>query len=104
MKASTNIKNLATKYFVLFLILGQLSNAFMLLDSIADSDQIVMNSDMDNNSKEDKNNSDFEEEIKIFENFLHNFYISSDYKIYNFFIQEFSDVLNTEDFPPPELS
>jgi len=104
LKASTNIKNLATKYFVLFLILGQLSNAFMLLDSIADSDQIVMNSDMDNNSKEDKNNSDFEEEIKIFENFLHNFYISSDYKIYNFFIQEFSDVLNTEDFPPPELS
>lgn len=104
MKASTNIKNLATKYFVLFLILGQLSNAFMLLDSIADSDQIVMSSDMDNNSKEDKNNSDFEEEIKIFENFLHNFYISSDYKIYNFFIQEFSDVLNTEDFPPPELS
>jgi hypothetical protein len=104
LKASTNIKNLATKYFVLFLILGQLSNAFMLLDSIADSDQIVMSSDMDNNSKEDKNNSDFEEEIKIFENFLHNFYISSDYKIYNFFIQEFSDVLNTEDFPPPELS
>lgn len=104
MKASTNIKNLATKYFVLFLILGQLSNAFMLLDSIAESDQIVMSSDMDNNSKEDKNNSDFEEEIKIFENFLHNFYISSDYKIYNFFIQEFSDVLNTEDFPPPELS
>jgi len=104
LKASTNIKNLATKYFVLFLILGQLSNAFMLLDSIAESDQIVMSSDMDNNSKEDKNNSDFEEEIKIFENFLHNFYISSDYKIYNFFIQEFSDVLNTEDFPPPELS
>jgi hypothetical protein len=104
LKASTNIKNLATKYFVLFLILGQLSNAFMLLDSIADSDQIVMSSDMENNSKEDKNNSDFEEEIKIFENFLHNFYISSDYKIYNFFIQEFSDVLNTEDFPPPELS
>jgi len=104
LKASTNIKNLATKYFVLFLILGQLSNAFMLLDSIADSDQIVMSSDMDNNSKEDKNNSDFEEETKIFENFLHNFYISSDYKIYNFFIQEFSDVLNTEDFPPPELS
>ena len=104
MKASTNIKNSATKYFVLFLILGQLSNAFMLLDSIADSDQIVMSSDMDNNSKEDKNNSDFEEEIKIFENCLHNFYISSDYKIYNFFIQEFSDVLNTEDFPPPELS
>jgi len=104
LKASTNIKNLATKYFVLFLILGQLSNAFMLLDSIADSDQIVMSSDMDNNSKEDKNNSDFEEEIKIFENFLHNFYISSDYKIYNFFIQEFSDVLNTEDFPPPERS
>jgi len=104
LKASTNIKKLATKYNVLCLILGQLSNAFMLLDSIADSDQIVMSSDMDNNSKEDKNNSDFEEEIKIFENFLHNFYISSDYKIYNFFIQEFSDVLNTEDFPPPELS
>ena len=67
MFAPTKIKSLATRYLLLFLILGQLSNAFLLSDFIVESDQIVLGSDMDNNPKEDKNNFDGEEEVKIFQ-------------------------------------
>lgn len=104
MFAPTKIKSLATRYLLLFLILGQLSNAFLLSDFIVESDQIVLGSDMDNNPKEDKNNFDGEEEVKIFQNHFHKIYFSDVVRIYNFFIQDFSDVLNTKDFPPPEIS
>ena len=70
MNAYNNFKFPAIKYLLAFLILCQISNAFLVTDFLINKENIALSSDIDNNSKEDKNSFDSEEEIKIFESFL----------------------------------
>ena len=98
-----NIKTKVVKFFLWFLILSQLSNALLVSDLLISKDQIILNSDLDNNSKEEKNSFDFEEEIKILENYSHSIYFLNDSKTINYLVQDVKDVLKTKDFPPPEI-
>tara|TARA_B100001250_G_scaffold27713_1_gene22799 strand:- start:1215 stop:1532 length:318 start_codon:yes stop_codon:yes gene_type:complete len=98
-----NIKTKVVKFFLWFLILSQLSNALLVSDLLISKDQIILNSDLDNNSKEEKNSFDFEEEIKILENYFHSIYFLNDSKTINYLVQDVKDVLKTKDFPPPEI-
>ena len=98
-----NIKTKVVKFFLWFLILSQLSNALLVSDLLISKDQIILNSDLDNNSKEEKNSFDFEEEIKILENYSHSIYFLNDSKKINYLVQDVKDVLKTKDFPPPEI-
>lgn len=102
MNLKNNIKNIATRFILVFLILGQLSNAFLVTDLLESKDKIALNSDIENSSKEDKNSLDSEEESKILINDLESIYFSNK-SITSYFLEEnFKEVLNTEDFPPPE--
>tara|TARA_B100000965_G_C19449072_1_gene694381 strand:+ start:239 stop:496 length:258 start_codon:yes stop_codon:yes gene_type:complete len=83
--------------------LSQLSNALLVSDLLISKDQIILNSDLDNNSKEEKNSFDFEEEIKILENYFHSIYFLNESKTINYLVQDVKDVLKTKDFPPPEI-
>ncbi len=98
-----NIKTKVVKFFLWFLILSQLSNALLVSDLLISKDQIILNSDLDNNSKEEKNSFDFEEEIKILENYFHSIYFLNESKTINYLVQDVKDVLKTKDFPPPEI-
>lgn len=102
MNAYNNIKFPATKYLLAFLILCQISNAFLVTDFLINKENIALSSDIDNNSKEDKNSFDSEEEIKIFESFLNRIYLTNESKRINYIAQNFTEVLKTENFPPPE--
>ena len=102
MYTHNNIKSLATKYLLAFLILCQLSNAFLVTDLLINKEKIAFSSDIDNSSKEDKNSLDGEEEIKILDNSPHAFYFSNDSNTINYIVQNFTEVLKTENFPPPE--
>jgi len=48
-----------------FLIVCLLSNAFLVTDILIAKDNIALSTDIENNSKEDKNTLDIEEEPKI---------------------------------------
>lgn len=97
-----NIKNIANRLLLVFLILCQISNAFLVTDFLINKENIALSSDVDNNSKEDKNSFDSEEEIKIFESFLNRIYFTNKSKRINYIAQNFTEVLKTENFPPPE--
>lgn len=90
------------KYLLAFLILCQLSNAFLVTDLLVNKEKIAFSSDIDNSSKEDKNSLDCEEEIKILDNSLHAVYFSNDSNTINHIVQNFAEVLKKENFPPPE--
>ena len=90
------------KYLLAFLILCQLSNAFLVTDLLVNKEKIAFSSDIDNSSKEDKSSLDGEEEIKILDNSLHAVYFSNDSNTINHIVQNFAEVLKTENFPPPE--
>ena len=102
MNTNSNIKSLAMKYLLAFLILCQLSNAFLVTDLLVNKEKIAFSSDIDNSSKEDKNSLDCEEEIKILDNSIHAVYFSNDSNTINHIVQNFAEVLKTENFPPPE--
>jgi hypothetical protein len=102
MNAYINIKFPGIKYLLAFLILCQISNAFLATDFLVNKENIALSSDIDNNSKEDKNSIDSEEEIKIFESFLNRIYFTNEPNIINSIAQNFTEVLKTENFPPPE--
>ena len=84
------------------MILCQISNAFLVTDFLINKENIALSSDIDNNSKEDKNSFDSEEEIKIFESFLNRIYFTNESNRINYIAQNFKEVLKTENFPPPE--
>ena len=50
----------ATRFLLVFLILSKMSNALLVFDLIDIREKIVLNNDVDNNSKEDKNNTEDE--------------------------------------------
>lgn len=102
MSLKNSIKNIFTRYLLVFLILGQLSNAFLVTNLLESKNKIAFSSDADNNSKEDKNNLDGEEESKILESLFHPIDFPNKSNHCSHFIQNFTDVSNTEDFPPPE--
>jgi hypothetical protein len=102
MNADNNIKFPGIKYLLVFLILCQISNAFLVTDFLINKENIALSSDIDNNSKEDKNSFDSEEEIKIFESFLNRIYFTIESNRINYIVQNFTEVLKTENFPPPE--
>lgn len=102
MNAYNNIKFPAIKYLLAFLILCQISNAFLVTDFLINKENIALSSDIDNNSKEDKNSFDSEEEIKIFESFLNRIYFTNESNRINYIAQNFKEVLKTENFPPPQ--
>ena len=102
MNLKNNIKNIATRFLLVFLILGQLSNAFLVTDLLESKEKITLNSDIDNSSKEDKNSMESEEESKILVNDLQSIYFSNESNTTDYITQNFKEVLNIEDFPPPE--
>ena len=77
MSIGNNVMNSTTRFFLALLILSQLSNALLLVNLFDVQEKIVLNSDIDNNSKEDKNNIDITEESKIFEAYFHAIFILS---------------------------
>lgn len=103
MSTVNNIRNSASRFLLAFLILSQLSNALLVVDLLDIREKIVLNNEIDNSSKEDKNNTDITEESKIFEKCFHAIYFSNESMTTNYIVQNFTEVLNTEDFPPPEL-
>ena len=96
--------NSTTRFFLALLILSQLSNSLLLVNLIDVQEKIVLNSDIDNNSKEDKNNIDITEESKIFEAYFHPIFILDESSTSNYLAQNFIEVLSSKDFPPPELN
>ena len=67
-------------------------------------EKIVLNSDVDNNSKEDKNNIDITEESKIFEEYFNPIFFLNESLTSNYLSQNFIEVLSSKDFPPLELN
>ncbi len=104
MSIGINVMNSTTKFFLALLILSQLSNALLLVNLFDVQEKIVLNSDIDNNSKEDKNNIDVTEESKIFEEYLHPIFFIDEFSTSSYLAQNFIEVLNSKDFPPPELN
>ena len=102
MNPKNKIKNSAIRFLLLFLILSQLSNALLVTDLLDTKEKIAFNSDVDNNSKEDKNSLDSTEESKILVNYFHSIYLSNGSNIIDHIAENFTEVLNGEDFPPPE--
>lgn len=99
-----SIKITVANYILVLLILSQFSNALLVTDFLVNKDKIALNSDVDNNTKEDKNTFDSEEETKILEDFFHAIGFSVELNSFNDLIQNLPEALNTEDFPPPEQS
>ena len=104
MSIGNNVMNSTTRFFLALLILSQLSNALLLVNLFDVQEKIVLNSDIDNNSKEDKNNIDITEESKIFEAYFHAIFILDESSTSNYLAQNFIEVLSSKDFPPPELN
>tara|TARA_B100001939_G_scaffold308265_1_gene288782 strand:- start:50 stop:367 length:318 start_codon:yes stop_codon:yes gene_type:complete len=104
MSIGNNVMNSTTRFFLALLILSQLSNALLLVNLFEVQEKIVLNSDIDNNSKEDKNNIDITEESKIFEAYFHAIFILDESSTSNYLAQNFIEVLSSKDFPPPELN
>ena len=104
MSIGNNVMNSTTKFFLALLILSQLSNALLLVNLFYVQEKIVLNSDIDNNSKEDKNNIDIIEESKIFEAFFHAIFFFHEPSTSNYLAKNFIEVLSSKDFPPPELN
>ncbi|MDA9679409.1 hypothetical protein N9T96_00025 [Flavobacteriaceae bacterium] len=104
MNLKNNIKNIATRLLLVFLILGQLSNSFLVFDIMDIREKIVLNNDIDNNSKEDKNNTDVMEESKILEEYYHSLLYFNGSSTTDYVVQSFFDVSNSKDFPPPEIN
>lgn len=102
MNTTINMKVKATKYLLVFLILSQLSNAFLVTDLLISRDNVALSNDIDNSAKEDKNTFDGEEESKILEGFFNPIKLLYKTNRYDFFVQKFTEILKTEDFPPPE--
>lgn len=102
MNTTINMKAKATKYLLVFLILSQLSNAFLVTELLISKDNVALSSDIDNSAKEDKNTFDSEEESKILEGFFNPIELLYKTNRYDFFVQNFTEILKTEDFPPPE--
>lgn len=99
-----NIKNPASRLLLMFLILSQLFNALLVVDLLDIGDKIVLNSEVDNSAKEDKNTLDCGEEFKILYNLFDSIYFSNDSMTIDYIVQNFKEVLNSEDFPPPEAN
>ena len=104
MNPKNKLKNSASRFLLVFLILSQLSNAFLVTDLLDTKDKIVLNSDIDNSSKEDKNSLDSAEESKIFEEYFHPIFFLNESLTSNYLAQNFIEVLSSKDFPPPELN
>ena len=104
MSVGYNIRNSTTRFLLALLILSQLSNALLLVNLFDIQEKIVLNSDVDNNSKEDKNNIDITEESKIFEAYFHAIFFLDESSTSNFLAKKFIEVLSSKDFPPPELN
>lgn len=104
MSIGNNVMNSTTRFFLALLILSQLSNALLLVNLFDVQEKIVLNSDIDNNSKEDKNNIDITEESKIFEAYFHAIFILDESSTSNYLAKNFFEVLSSKDFPPPELN
>ncbi len=104
MSIGNNVMDSTTKFFLALLILSQLSNALLLVNLFDVQEKIVLNSDIDNNSKEDKNNIDITEESKIFEAYFHAIFFLDESSTSNYLAQNFIEVLSSKDFPPPELN
>ena len=104
MSIGNNVMNSTTRFFLALLILSQLSNALLLVNLFYVQEKIVLNSDIDNNSKEDKNNIDIIEESKIFEAFFHAIFFFHELSTSNYLAKNFIEVLSSKDFPPPELN
>ena len=104
MSVGNNIRNSTTRFLMALLILSQLSNALLLVNLFDIQEKIVLNSDVDNNSKEDKNNIDITEESKIFEEYFNPIFFLNESLTSNYLSQNFIEVLSSKDFPPPELN
>ena len=104
MSIGNNVMNSTTRFFLALLILSQLSNALLLVNLFYVQEKIVLNSDIDNNSKEDKNNIDITEESKIFEAYFHAIFILDESSTSNYLAKNCFEVLSSKDFPPPELN
>ena len=100
----SEFKNLANKLLLVFLILSQLSNALLVVDLLDIRDKIALNSDIDNSAKEDKSSWDNAEESKILENYFHSIYFSAKSTAFDYLIESFNEVVNTDDLPPPEIN
>ena len=100
----SEFKNLANKLLLVFLILSQLSNALLVVDLLDIRDKIALNSDIDNSAKEDKSSWDNAEESKILENYFHSIYFSGKSTAFDYLIESFNEVVNTDDLPPPEIN
>ena len=104
MSIGNNFMNSTTRFFMALLILSQLSNTLLLVDLLDIQEKIVLNSDVDNNSKDDKNNIDLTEESKIFEEYFHAIFFLDESSTSNYLAKNFIEVLSSKDFPPPELN
>lgn len=104
MSIGSSIRNLATKLLLVFLIFSQISNALQVTNLLDFKEKIVLNNEVDNNSKEDKNNTDISEESKIFEQYFSPVFFLNESSITNHIVQNFTEVLNAEDLPPPEFN
>jgi hypothetical protein len=102
MKSQSIYSASATNFMLTFLIVCLLSNAFLVTDILIAKDNIALSTDIENNSKEDKNTLDIEEEPKILDYFSHHLYSNVSANTSNYLILGIKDVLNTEDLPPPE--
>ena len=89
MSIGNNVMNSTTRFFLALLILSQLSNALILVNLFDVQEKIVLNSDIDNNSKEDKNNIDITEESKIFEAYFHAIFILDESSTSNYLAKNF---------------
>ena len=74
------------------LILSQLCSFIGNLFDV--QEKIVLNSDIDNNSKEDKNNIDITEESKIFEAYFHAIFFLDESSTSNYLAKNFIEVLS----------
>ena len=99
-----DIKNLANRLALVFLILSQLSNSLLVVDLLDIRDKIVLNSDIDNSAKEDKSSLDSAEESKILENYFHSIYFSGKSTAFDYLIESFKEIVNSDDLPPPEIN
>ena len=104
MSIGNNVMNSTTRFFLALLILSQLSNTLLLVNLFDVQEKIVLNSDIDNSSKEDKNNIDITEESKIFEGYFYAIFFLNESSTSSYLAQNFVEVLNSKDFPPPELN
>jgi hypothetical protein len=81
-----------------------MSNALLVFDLIDIREKIVLNNDVDNNSKEDKNNTDIMEESKILEENYQSFFFFCESSSTNYLVQNFIEVSNSKYSPPPEIN